>query len=525
MPDRTVIQWDKDDIDELGLMKVDVLGLGMLTCLKRAMQLVGQIQGTNFSMHDVPKEDKAVYDMLCRGESTGVFQVESRAQMSMLPRLRPRNYFDLVVQIAIVRPGPIQGGMVHPYLKRRQLVERATYPSDAVRSVLERTLGIPIFQEQVMELSMKAAGFSPSEADNLRRSMAAWKRSGGLHHLRDKLINGMLERGYSSDFAESIYKQIEGFGSYGFPESHAASFAILAYNSAWVKCHYPAAFCCALLNSQPMGFYSPSQLTQDARKNGVTVLPVDINQSGHECTLVLNQSVSEQCVRLGLNMVKGLSQTIIERIVVDRNNGLFADIRDLVQRTKLDAKAIKALTDADAFNSLAGNRLQARWQTTAARIADLPLAPSSTDHSLAPLTPLTLGQEVIADFRSTGLTLRAHPLKLLRGLLEGTHRAEDLKKVASGKRIRVAGLVTCRQRPGTASGVTFVTLEDETGNTNVIVWRDLAEKERRALITSRLMIVHGKLEHQGPVTHLVALHMEDASHLLADLMVASHDFH
>jgi error-prone DNA polymerase len=525
MPDRTVIQWDKDDIDALGLMKVDILGLGMLSCLKRAMLLVGESRGETFTMHDVPKEDKQVYDMLCSGESTGVFQVESRAQMSMLPRLRPRNYFDLVVQIAIVRPGPIQGGMVHPYLKRRQGIEKVSYPSEAVKRVLERTLGIPIFQEQVMELSMKAAGFTAGEADALRRSMAAWQRSGGLGHLREKLINGMLMHGYSMEFAESIYRQIEGFGSYGFPESHAASFALLAYNSAWVKRHYPAAFCCALLNSQPMGFYSPSQLTQDARRNGVTVLPVDINQSATECTLVRDSSAPAHCMRLGLNMVRGLGTASIERIVYLRQDRAFSDIRDLMQRAKLDAKTLKALADADAFHSLAGDRLQARWQTTAARVADLPLAPTRTDIRPAPLQPLTLGQEVIADFRSTGLTLRVHPLRLLRSLLAGTLRADDLKKTPSGRTIRVAGLVTCRQRPGTASGVTFVTLEDETGNTNVIVWRDLAERERRALIASRLMIVHGKLEHQGAVTHLVALHMEDASHLLADLSVASHDFH
>lgn len=530
MPNRRVVQWDKDDIEELGMMKVDVLGLGMLSCLRRSMELVGQQRGHPFTMHDIPKEDPAVYDMLCRGESTGVFQVESRAQMSMLPRLKPRNYFDLVVQIAIVRPGPIQGGMVHPYLKRRAGLEKVEYPDDheksgAVKQVLERTKGIPIFQEQVMELSMKAAGFSPSEADHLRRSMAAWKRKGGIGHLKDKLLKGMQEHGYKLEFAEAIFEQIKGFGSYGFPESHAASFAILAYNSAWVKCHHPAAFCCALLNSQPMGFYSPSQLTQDACKNGVTVLPVDINLSEKECTLVLDESAPHHCMQLGLNMVKGLGLAVIERIIEARKDGIFINIRDLVQRTNLDEKSIKALADADAFKSIAGDRLQARWQTAAARIADLPLAPSYTDANPASLQPLTLGQEVIADFRSTGLTLRVHPLKLLRSLLDGTQRADDLKKIPSGRTIRVAGLVTCRQRPGTASGVTFVTLEDETGNTNVIVWRDLAEKERRALIASRLMIVHGKLEHQGPITHLVALHMEDASHLLADLSVVSHDFH
>ena len=530
MPNRRVVQWDKDDIEELGMMKVDVLGLGMLSCLRRSMALVGQQLGQTFTMHNIPKHDEAVYDMLCRGESTGVFQVESRAQMSMLPRLKPRNYFDLVVQIAIVRPGPIQGGMVHPYLKRRAGLEAVDYPtdntnSDAVKSVLERTKGIPIFQEQVMELSMKAAGFSPSEADRLRRSMAAWKRKGGIGHLKEKLINGMLERGYKQEFAEAIYEQIKGFGSYGFPESHAASFAILAYNSAWVKHHYPAAFCCALLNSQPMGFYSASQLIQDARKNGVTVLPVDINHSECECNLVSDPLASQHCMRLGLNMVKGLGKTIIERIVTTRENGAFVDIRDLVQRAGLDARTVRMLADADAFKSLAGNRLQARWQAAATRTADLPLAPSQKTIGPAPLKPLTLGQEVIADFHTTGFTLRVHPLKLLRGLLKGTFRADDLKQIPSGRNIRVAGLVTCRQRPGTASGVTFVTLEDETGNTNVIVWRDLAKTERRALIASRLMIVYGKLEHQGPVTHLVALHMEDASHLLADLSVSSHDFH
>ena len=531
MPERTVIQWDKDDIEALGLMKVDILGLGMLSCIRRALELVGQQLQKPFAMQNISKEDAAVYGMLCRGESTGVFQVESRAQMNMLPRLKPVNYFDLVVQIAIVRPGPIQGGMVHPYLKRRQKLEAVIYPSPGVKKVLERTLGIPIFQEQVMELSMVAAGFTADEADLLRRSMAAWKRKGGMGHLKQKMTDGMLSRGYTQAFADSIYEQIKGFGSYGFPESHAASFAILAYGSAWLKFHFPAAFCCALLNSQPMGFYSASQLVQDATKNGVNVLPVDINESDWDCALVYNNVAGEKrtrestFLRLGFRVVSGMGEESAKKIVACRGKRHFADIRDLVQRANLDTKVINALTDADAFKSLAGDRIASRWMASGSRIVDLPLAPSADEHSPALLTPLTLGQEVIADFRSTGLTLRAHPLKLLRGLLKGTYRAEDLKTVTSGRHIRVAGLVTCRQRPGTASGVTFVTLEDETGNTNVIVWRDLAEKERRALVASRLMIVHGKLEHQGPITHLVALHMEDASHLLADLMVVSHDFH
>ena len=531
MLDRTVIQWDKDDVEALGLMKVDILGLGMLSCIRRALELVSQQLQKPFVMQNITKEDPAVYRMLCRGESTGVFQVESRAQMNMLPRLKPVNYFDLVVQIAIVRPGPIQGGMVHPYLKRRQGIEKVRYPSEAVEKVLKRTLGIPIFQEQVMELSMVAAGFTAGEADQLRRSMAAWKKKGGMGHLEQKLTDGMLARGYTLEFAHSIYKQIEGFGSYGFPESHAASFALLAYASSWLKFHFPAAFCCALLNSQPMGFYSASQLIQDVTKNGVNVLPVDINQSDWDCTLVYSDAAHERrtrattFLRLGFRQVSGMSKDAAIHIVACRSVGLYTDIRDLVQRTGIDAKAINALADADAFKSLTGNRIQSLWMASGSRIADLPLAPTTNDQSTAPLTPLTLGQEVIADFRSTGLTLRVHPLKLLRGLLAGIYRAEDLKKVASGRHIRVAGLVTCRQRPGTASGVTFVTLEDETGNTNVIVWRDLAEKERRPLITSRLMIVQGQLQHQGPITHLVAHHMEDASHLLADLMVVSHDFH
>ncbi len=531
MPDRTVIQWDKDDVEALGLMKVDVLGLGMLSCIRRALELVSQQLQKPFVMQNITKEDPAVYRMLCKGESVGVFQVESRAQMNMLPRLKPVNYFDLVVQIAIVRPGPIQGGMVHPYLKRRQGIEKVSYPSAAVEKALKRTLGIPIFQEQVMELSMVAAGFSADEADQLRRSMAAWKRKGGMGHLEQKLTNGMLERGYTLEFANSIYKQIEGFGSYGFPESHAASFALLAYSSSWLKLHFPAAFCCALLNSQPMGFYSASQLIQDATKNGVNVLPVDINESDWDCTLVYDSLAGKgrtratTFLRLGFRVVSGIGREVGEHLVACRGANPFADMRDLVQRTGLDVKAINALADADAFKSLTGHRIQSRWMASGSRIADLPLAPTMNDQSPAPLIPLTLGQEVIADFRSTGLTLRVHPLKLLRGLLPGIYRAEDLKKVPSERHIRVAGLVTCRQRPGTASGVTFVTLEDETGNTNVIVWRDLAEKERRPLIASRLMIVHGQLQHQGPITHLVAHHMEDASHLLADLMVVSHDFH
>ena len=548
MSDRTVIQWDKDDIDALGLMKVDVLGLGMLSCIRRALDMVGsslrRAPDQPFVLQDIPAEDPVVYDMLCRGESTGVFQVESRAQMNMLPRLRPRNYFDLVIEVAIVRPGPIQGGMVHPYLKRRQGLEAVKYPSAAVESVLKRTLGIPIFQEQVMQLAMVAAGFSAGEADQLRRAMAAWKRRGGLGHLKDKLTAGMLENGYTPEFAESIYKQIAGFGTYGFPESHAASFALLVYASSWLKCHHPAAFCAALLNSQPMGFYSPSQLIQDVQRHGVTVLPIDVTQSTWETHLVLpppalaesscdeligSLRLPEQpMIRLGLHLVAGLKEAAGRRIEVARAAKQFRSVRDLVERAALDQGDAKALARADALRELAGHRLQAVWTTGVAAVPDWPLAPSDEAEerqSAAELQPMTLGQEVLADFGSTGLTLRAHPMRLVRSQLSGVYRACDLGRVPSGRRIRVAGLVTCRQRPGTASGVTFVTLEDETGNTNVVVWRDVAEKQRRALIASRLMIVYGTLEHQGPVTHLIAVELTDASHLVAGLVLVAHEFH
>jgi error-prone DNA polymerase len=530
MPDRTVIQWDKDDIDALGLLKVDVLGLGMLSCIRRALELIGNTQGRPFAMQDIPAEDSNVYAMLQRGESTGVFQVESRAQMSMLPRLKPDNYFDLVVQIAIVRPGPIQGGMVHPYLKRRQGIEKISYPSNAVKAVLERTLGIPIFQEQVMALAMVAAGFTADEADQLRRSMAAWKRKGGIGHLQEKLTNGMLKNGYTLDYVQSIYKQIEGFGSYGFPESHAASFAILAYSSSWIKHYYPAEFCCALLNSQPMGFYSASQLTQDARRNGVTLLPVDVNESKLEstiCNITFNGIPDSNGVRLGMHLIDGLTKEGVRRILSARKDGTFIDTRDLVSRTRIIESDLKALANADALRNFAGNRISALWSASAARIADLPLAPTSAEPDESALTPLTESQEVIADYRSLGITLRTHPMQLLRPQLPGIHRASDLVNTKSGRHIRVAGLVTCRQRPGTASGVTFITLEDETGNTNVIVWKTLADQpsERRALIASRILIVHGKLEHQGPVTNLIAHHLQDASSLLVSLAVSSHDFH
>jgi len=549
MPDRTVIQWGKDDIDALGLMKVDVLALGMLSCIRRALDLVSTIEGrgpdTPFRLQDIPAEDPATYAMLCRGESTGVFQVESRAQMNMLPRLKPRNYFDLVIEVAIVRPGPIQGGMVHPYLRRRQGIEAVTYPSPAVEGVLKRTLGVPIFQEQVMQLAMVAAGFSAGEADQLRRAMAAWKRHGGLGHLKDKLIHGMLERGYTAEFADSIYKQIAGFGTYGFPESHAASFALLVYASSWLMCHHPAAFCTALLNSQPMGFYSPSQLIQDVQRNGVTVLPIDVLQSTWETHLIPVMAPAsardkatptdppvtrstQPMMRLGLHLASGLGDAAGGRIEEARAQRQFHSLRDLAQRAQLNARELRLLAKADALRGLSGDRLTSLWNASLASVPDLPLAPAREGAANVTLTPLSTGQEVLADFAATGLTLRAHPLSLIRDELTERFRAvraDALRRCRSGRTLNVAGLVTCRQRPGTASGVTFVTIEDETGNANVVVWRDVAEQFRVALLASRLLVVTGRLEHQGPITHLIAARLVDASTLLGELAVAGREFH
>jgi len=419
--------------------------------------------------------------------------------------------------------------MVHPYLKRRQGLEAASYPSAAVKAVLERTLGIPIFQEQVMQLAMVAAGFSAGEADQLRRAMAAWKRQGGLGHLKDKLTRGMLANGYRPEFAEAIYRQIEGFATYGFPESHAASFALLVYASAWLKCHHPAAFCAALLNSQPMGFYSPSQLIQDARRAGVTVLAIDVLQSTWEAHLVLPPRAADggggaPMLRLGLQQVAGLPEAAGRRIEAARAVRQFRSVRDLLERAALGRDEAALLARADALRELAGHRHQALWSAALAAVPALPLAPPDTETPPA-LAPLAPGEEVLADYASTGLTLREHPLSLLRPQLSGVCRAADLAGLTSGRRVRVAGLVTCRQRPATASGVTFVTLEDESGNSNIIVWRDVAERDRRVLLTARLMLVTGTLERQGPVTHLIAARLDDRSELIGSLAVASHDFH
>jgi error-prone DNA polymerase len=506
MPERSVIQWDKDDLEALGLLKVDVLALGMLSAIRRALTMIG------IEMSQVPPEDPEVYRMIQKADTIGVFQIESRAQMSMLPRLRPESFYDLVIEVAIVRPGPIQGGMVHPYLRRRRKEEPVVYPSKEVERVLERTLGVPIFQEQVMELAMVAAGFTPGEADRLRRSMAAWKRSGGLEPFEERLKSGMRSNGYSEEFADAIYRQILGFGEYGFPESHSASFALLVYVSSWIKCHYPAAFCAALLNSQPMGFYAPAQLVQDARRHGVEVRPPDVQVSDWDCTL------EGPALRLGLRMVNGLSEKEGRRIAAGRP---YANATEL----KLDRKNLRCLAAAGALQSLAGHRRLAHWVAAGSgRRAPLD-APAA--ERLPALEPPREGEEIIADYASLGLTLGRHPLALLRKQLARLRMldAKTLNLLPHGSRARVAGLVTCRQRPDTASGVVFVTLEDETGCMNIVVWRNLVESQRRELLGARLMGVQGVVERDGDVVHVVARRLSDYSALLGPLTAASRDFH
>ena len=506
MPERSVIQWDKDDLEALGLLKVDVLALGMLSAIRRALKMIG------LDMSEVPPEDPAVYRMIQKADTVGVFQIESRAQMSMLPRLRPESFYDLVIEVAIVRPGPIQGGMVHPYLRRRRKEEPVVYPSPAVERVLKRTLGVPIFQEQVMELAMVAADFTPGEADRLRRSMAAWRRSGSLQQFEEKLKLGLQRNGYAPEFGEAIYKQILGFGEYGFPESHSASFALLVYVSSWIKCHYPAAFCAALLNSQPMGFYAPAQLVQDARRHGVEVRPPDVQVSDWDCTL------EDNALRLGLRMVSGLSEKEGKRIAAGRP---YANVTGL----KLDRKNLRCLAAAGALQALAGHRRLAHWAAAgAARRA--PLDAPAPERPPA-LEPPREGEELIADYASLGLTLGRHPLALLRKHLQRKNllTAKQLQLLPHGSPAQVAGLVTCRQRPDTASGVIFVTLEDETGCMNIVVWRSLVERQRRELLGARLMGVRGVVERDGDVVHVVARRLSDYSAWLGPLTAASRDFH
>ncbi|NBA96586.1 error-prone DNA polymerase [Pseudomonas sp. R5(2019)] len=525
MQDRTVIQWDKDDLDTVGLLKVDILALGMLSALRRCFDLLRRYRGHDLTIATIPLEDPQTYRMIGRADTVGVFQIESRAQMAMLPRLKPKTFYDLVIEVAIVRPGPIQGDMVHPYLRRRNNEEPIVYPSPELKKVFERTLGVPLFQEQVMELAIVAAGYSPGEADQLRRAMAAWKRHGGLESHQQRLTEGMLARGYSAEFAARIFEQIKGFGSYGFPESHAASFALLTYASCWLKCHEPAAYACALINSWPMGFYSPDQILQDARRHQIDIRPVDVRYSDWDCTL--EPAAGQFAIRLGLRQIRGFREDDGQRIEQAREQGAFTQVADLSLRAGLDSRTRELLADAGALKGLVGHRFQARWEVAAVQ-AQLPLFAGCDEPPQVPV-PLpqpSVGEDLYADYATLGTTLGPHPLALLRGKLDGLgcRSSRALDEAEPGDTVSVAGLVTGRQRPQTASGVTFVTLEDEHGMVNVVVWRDLAERQRRVLVGARLLQVFGKLECEGSVRHLIARRLHDLTPLLDGLDVRSRDF-
>ncbi|MDR0245931.1 MAG: error-prone DNA polymerase [Burkholderia sp.] len=538
MDGRRVIQWDKDDLEALGLMKVDVLALGMLSALHRAFDMrtawrgPPEPDGEPFTLKHIPQDDKATYDMICRADTVGVFQIESRAQMSMLPRLRPRTYYDLVIEVAIVRPGPIQGGAVHPYLKRRQGIEKVSYPKEDLKPALERTYGVPIFQEQVMQIAMIAAGFTPGEADQLRRAMAAWKRKGNLEQYHRKIVDGMRERDYPPEFAEQIFEQIKGFGDYGFPESHAASFAKLAYASSWLKCHEPAIFLAALLNSQPMGFYPPSQLVQDAKRHGVQVMPIDVTQSNWEASLEALPGQlpphGQPAVRLGLSLVRGLGEAAARRIEAARAAGPFDTVDTLACRAQLERRDLEALAAANALATLAGHRRDALWQAVAAAPERDLLAAAPIDEAEKPaLGAPSEADDILADYHTTGLTLNRHPVALLRPALRARRlsSAAELHDRPDGRLARACGLVTARQMPGTAKGVMFMTLEDETGCVNLIVRPELLARQRRETLDSRLLAVSGVWQVASDVRHLVAQHFEDLTPLLGGLRTSSREFH
>ena len=533
MPERTVIQWDKVDIEALGLLKIDILALGMLSALHRCFDLVKHHHGKELSMQSIPKDDTATYDMLCKADSIGVFQIESRAQMAMLPRLKPRCFYDLVIEIAIVRPGPIQGGMVHPYLKRRQGLEPTIYPNPAIKAVLERTLGIPVFQEQVIRLAMVAAGFSGGEADQLRRAMASWSNKGGgnnqLAKFEQKLTEGMLKQGYSLDFAQRLFRQIQGFGVYGFPESHSASFALLAYVSAWLKCHYPAAFCCAIMNSQPMGFYSPSQLIQDAKRHGISVQPIDVNHSIWDHRLesegsTQNHAPEKSQIRLGFRIIKGLSHSVATQI--ERAQKPFKDIHDLATRARLSKANLSLLSSAGALASISSNRHQAHWQSLATTEQKTLLAHNTEEYSNM-LKPPSESDNVYSDYNTTGLTTGRHPMSILRKqfpIFQQYKRYIDLADTGHQRFVRIAGIVTGKQRPGTASGVVFLTLEDETGNSNIVIWKTVQQRYRQALLKAQLLMVKGVIETDGAVIHVIAQELIDCSELLYQTTIRSRNF-
>ncbi len=524
MADRQVIEWDKDDIDALRFMKVDVLGLGMLGCMRRAFELLERHRDLRLDVATIPVEDPATFAMIQRADTLGTFQIESRAQMSMLPRLRPATFYDLVVQVAIVRPGPIQGDMVHPYLRRREQREPVEYPTEALKRVLGKTLGVPLFQEQAMQVAIQCAGFTPGEADQLRRSMATFKVTGGVSHFKDKLIGGMTERGYEQEFAERTFSQLEGFGSYGFPESHAASFALIAYASAWMKCHHPDVFCAALLNSQPMGFYAPAQLVRDANEHGVEVRPVCVNASRWDCTLEPGRG-AWLAVRLGLRMAKGLANHHAAQLVAHRGDEPYGSIEEIWRRAGIPAAALERLAEADGFHAIGLDRRQALWQVKALADTALPLFAHADQprrprpelvEPFVPLVPMREGREVVEDYRSVGLSLRRHPVAFLRSGLQarGMITCADLPFVRDGRRVIVPGIVLVRQKPGSAKGVMFITIEDETGVCNLILWPDRFEKQRRLVLSAGMIACHGRVQREGEVIHVVTDRLEDLSDLL-----------
>ena len=518
MEGRTVISWNKDDLDALGILKIDVLSLGILTCIRKAFALLKSNYAVDLDLASIPNEDPAVYDMLCKADSIGVFQVESRAQIAFLPRMKPRSFYDLIIEVAIVRPGPIQGDMVHPYLRRRNGEEEVNFPSEELREVLEKTLGVPLFQEQAMKISIIGAGFSPSEADSLRRAMATFHHAGYIRTFRNKFISGMLTNGYDLAFAESCFQQIEGFGSYGFPESHAASFALLVYVSAWLKCHYPAVFATALLNSQPMGFYAPAQIVRDAEEHGINVLQPDINHSDWDNTLESNESGI--AIRLGFRQIKGLRKEEVIRLVAARNNG-YHDVTSVWKRSGISSSTLQRLARADTFGSIQVRRREALWLATGLREQPLPLfadvEEEVNESSRVQLPEMSLGAEVAEDYNTLHLTLKCHPLELLRPQLEKEKSAKELLFLGSGNRLSVAGLVLCRQRPGSAKGVCFLTLEDETGIANVIIWPKIYKDFRYCILSARLVKVSGKLQRDGRVSHIIADEIEDLSAMLDGL--------
>jgi len=538
MDDRTFVEWDKDDLAELGMLKIDVLALGMLSCIRRAFEFMEQHYDRPLALDTLPSEDPRVYDMLCRADSVGVFQVESRAQMSMLPRLKPQNFYDLVIEVAIVRPGPIQGDMVHPYLRRRDGIEPEVYPSEELKAVLSKTKGVPLFQEQAMRIAIVAGGFTPSEADGLRRAMATFRKVGTIHSFQDKLVEGMVARGYERDFAERCFKQIEGFGEYGFPESHAASFALLVYVSSWLKCHYPDVFCAAILNAQPMGFYAPAQLVRDAREHGVEVRPPDINASDWDATLeprvhappASNEDGGRMAVRLGLRQIKGLHADAAERLMAARPSRGFDSVRDLWLRSRLTPAELERLAKADAFRSIGLDRRDALWAVRGlggskrTMPASLPLFAHAEgtgfqDEEEVRLPSMPLGEHVIEDYTHMRLSLKAHPLSFLRdGLAAARYMPSSaLVRLRNDARINLAGLVLVRQRPGSAKGVIFATLEDEFGVANIIVWPPVFETYRKTVLGARILGVRGRVQKQGQVIHIVADHLEDLTHLLGSL--------